>query len=135
MVKFVRHRIQVVFNRANDMEDNEKKGNPVDRIATSAWEYLAMKIDELKLRGVEGLSLFFGRFIVYSVIFLFFVVFLQFLAFAAAYRLGEITGSVPLGFTIMAAVMLVLVLVFYFMRRRLFVNSLVKFFIDLFFKE
>ena len=58
---------------------------------------------------------------------------LQLLGLAAGYAIGEATGSNALGFTIMGILFLIVVLVLYLRRKKLFVNQLVRLFIKLFF--
>ena len=45
------------------MEENGKSKNAADEMISSVKEYVALKIDELKLKGVEGLSLLCSKMI------------------------------------------------------------------------
>ncbi len=115
------------------MEDNPKKRTSFDDITDSAKEYVNLKIDEYKLRSVEGLSTLFNLIFFIIVATIVAGVALQLLGFAAGYAIGEATGSNALGFTIMGVIFLLVVLVLYLCRKRLFVNQLVRLFIKLFF--
>lgn len=115
------------------MEDNPKKRTPFEDIADSAKEYANLKIDEYKLRSVEGLSTLFNLVLFIIVATIVAGVALQLLGLAAGYAIGEATGSNALGFTIMGILFLIVVLVLYLRRKKLFVNQLVRLFIKLFF--
>ncbi len=115
------------------MEENPKKRTPFEEITNSAKEYANLKIDEYKLRSVEGLSTLFNLVLFIIVATIVAGVALQSLGFAAGYAIGEITGSNALGFAIMGVLFLIVVLVLYLCRKKLFVNQLVRLFIKLFF--
>ena len=117
------------------MDDNSKTGNPVEGLAGSVLEYISMRFDQAKLKGVEGLSVFFSRFAAVSLVLLLVTVTAQFIGLAIGYRLGEMLGSTALGFAITGAFFLLLAIILYLLRKRLFVNSFVMFFVKLFFEE
>ena len=94
-----------------------------------------LKVDEYKLRGVEGLSTLFNTILFITVAAVVAAVALQMLGLAAGYAIGEALGSTALGFTIMGIIFLLAVLVLYILRKRLFVNQLIRIFIKLFFDD
>ncbi len=117
------------------MAEEQKTKNPFNDITVSAKEYLDLKIDEYKLRGVEGLSTLFNTVLVVTVTAIVAGVALQMLGLAAGYALGELIGSTALGFCIMGVLFLLVVLMLYLMRKKLFINQLIKIFIKLFFDK
>ena len=82
-----------------------------------------------------GLSVFFSRFAAVSLVLLLVTVTAQFIGLAIGYRLGEMLGSTALGFAITGSFFLLLAIIVYLLRKRLFVNSFVMFFVKLFFEE
>lgn len=115
------------------MTDETKEKNPFNDLSVSAKEYLNLKIDEYKLRGVEGLSTLFNTILFVTVAAIVAGVALQMLGLAAGYAIGELTGSTALGFCIMGAIFTIVVIILYAARKKLFINQLIKIFIKLFF--
>ena len=113
--------------------EQEKQKNPFNDLSVSAKEYLNLKIDEYKLRGVEGLSTLFNTILFITVATIVASVALQLLGFAAGYAIGELLGSNALGFCIMGAFFVLVTIVLYLFRKRLFINQFIKIFIKLFF--
>lgn len=109
--------------------------NPVEKLFISLQEYLALRTDEAKLKSVEGLSVFFGRVIVMAIFFVLMAVFLLFAGFALSYLAGRLLNSDALGFAVVGGVFLVAAVVVYMLRKKLFVDSMVSFFISVFFKD
>lgn len=109
--------------------------NPLSQAGTQVREYLQMRWDEAKLRGVEGLSIFFGRFITLAIVLMMILLALLFGGFAMAYLLGEWVGSNALGFAILGSAFLLLALIFFALRKKFLVDALVRFFVRLFFED
>ena len=114
------------------MEQSEQK-NPFEDLSVSAKEYLNLKIDEYKLRGVEGLSTLFNTILFITVATIVAGVALQLLGLAAGYAIGELIGSTALGFCIIGGLFVIAVIILYAFRKKLFINQLIKIFIKLFF--
>ncbi len=117
------------------MNEDTRQSSPFEEITDSAKEYVNLKMDEYKLRGVEGLSTLFSTVLFIIIAAIVAGVALQMLGLAAGYAIGEATGSTALGFTVMGAIFIVVVLVLYLLRKRLFVNQLIRIFIKLFFDD
>ena len=75
------------------MSDKPEHQNPFNNLSVSAKEYLNLKIDEYKLRGVEGLSTLFNTILFVTVTAIVAGVALQLLGLAAGYAIGEMIGS------------------------------------------
>ncbi len=117
------------------MENNKQDTHPVEDLGVSIREYLGMKWDAVKLDSVEGLSVFVSRFVILSLSFLALTVAFLFLGFALSYRIGSALDSDALGFTIVGGTFLIGSVLLYFLRKKLLVDTMVRFFVKLFFKE
>ena len=93
------------------MNEDTRQSSPFEEITDSAKEYVNLKMDEYKLRGVEGLSTLFSTILFIIIAAIVAGVALQMLGLAAGYAIGEATGSTALGFTVMGAIFIVVVLV------------------------
>lgn len=117
------------------MEENIRQNNPFEEITDSAKEYVNLKMDEYKLRGVEGLSTLFNTVLFIIIAAIIAGVALQMLGLAAGYAIGEVTGSTALGFTVMGVLFIITVSILCLFRKRLFINQLIRIFIKLFFDD
>lgn len=117
------------------MEENIRQNNPFEEITDSAKEYVNLKMDEYKLRGVEGLSTLFNTVLFIIIAAIIAGVALQMLGLAAGYAIGEVTGSTALGFTVMGVLFIIAVSILCLFRKRLFINQLIRIFIKLFFDD
>lgn len=117
------------------MEENAQNRTAADEMISSVKEYVALKIDELKLKGVEGLSLLCSKIIYIFLAALIIVIALLLLGLSLAFFLGEQFGSDILGFFTVGMLFVIIFAILYLFRNRLFINRLVKFFIQLLFNE
>lgn len=117
------------------MEENGKGGSATGEMLSSVKEYISLKIDETKLKGVEGMALFCSRllyiFLAALTILIAFILF----ALALGFLLGEYLGSDSLGFTAVGILFIILFGILYLFRKRLFLNGLVRFFIKILFDD
>ena len=114
------------------MEENAQDRTAADEMISSVKEYVALKIDELKLKGVEGLSLLCIYIFLAALII---VIALLLLGLSLAFFLGEQFGSDILGFLAVGMLFVIIFAILYLFRDRLFINRLVRFFIQLLFNE
>lgn len=117
------------------MEENAQNKKATDEMISSVKEYVALKIDELKLKGVEGLSLLCSKIIYIFLAALIIVIALLLLGLSLAFFLGEHFGSDILGFFTVGMFFVIIFAILYLFRNRLFINRLVRFFIQLLFNE
>ncbi len=109
--------------------------NSLEELGKSATEYADLKIDDLKLRTAKGLSVTLNR-IILAVLFLSIAgIVLTSAAFGGILLIGKLIGSYAGGAFIVSAFFLLVLIVLYILRDRLFLNSLVKMFIRLFFED
>lgn len=98
-------------------------------------EYINLKVDEYKLRGVEGLATLTGKAIFFLLSTMIGGVVLQLAGLALALLVSQLVGNMALGFAIVALLFAVVLAMLFVARKRLFVNRLVRMYIGLFFKE
>jgi len=106
---------------------------PVEDLSGEAKEYIDLRLDELKLRTVRGLSItltkLVGLFLMLGVL----TALLLVLSFACVLLLGELMGSYAGAAFIVAGVLLVGFVLLVVFRDRLFKNTFVPLFVKLFF--
>jgi len=119
---------------ATTKEETGPVGN-LENLAGSAKEYLDMRLDAIKLKMVESLSVLFSR-ILYATLLIIFLVFaLAFMASSFSWWLGDLLGSKAAGALITGGVSLLIALILYIRRGKLFINSLVAMFSKMFFEQ
>jgi Zn-dependent protease with chaperone function len=107
----------------------------VEKLTEAASEYVDMKIDDVKLRSVKGLSFALNHLLSTSLLLILGSVFLLALAFGIVLWVGSAIGSYAGGAFIVAGFFLVLCLIVFLLRKKLFVNSFVKLFSHVFFDD
>lgn len=113
--------------------DNSKK--PLEELLGSLKEYADIKIDDIKLRTVKGLSLTLNH-IVTIVLILFAVAVVLFAAGVGLIILiGSAIGSYAGGAFIVAGIFAILAAILYMLRGKLFLNNFVRMFISIFFDK
>ena len=108
---------------------------PLEDIGNSVKDYADNRLDQLKLKTTKRLSASLAVLFAWVVIVLVILVAFSFLAMALGVWLGEILGSQAYGMLIIAGIFLFIALVFFLLRKRIFVNGLVRAFISLFFEK
>lgn len=107
---------------------------PAEDFGKSAREYIDLRIDELKLKTAKGLSVTLHRLLL-TVLFLSLGgLVLTTAAFGCILLIGKLMDNYALGAFIVAAFFLVLLIVLVLLRKKLFINGMVKMFIGLFFE-
>ena len=108
---------------------------PVEDLGQKTTEYIDLRVDELKLKTAKGLSLTLSK-LLYMLLVLFVVSIIMIsIAVGGVMWIGEIVGSYAGGAAIVAAFFLLVLGVLVLLRKRLFRNTFVPLFIDLFFEE
>ena len=108
-------------------KNKEKTG-----LVTELRNYADLRFDELKLRATKGLSTAFSQILVYLLIIAMMIMVLGLLAFALLQWLNSLLGA-PWGTLCVCAVFVVLLVILYLSRGRLFRDKFVKLFIDVFY--
>lgn len=106
-----------------------------EEFAQSASEYIDLKIDDLKLRTAKGLSLTLNR-ILLAILFLSLgSIVLTATAFGGVLLIGDLIESYAAGAFIVAGFFLLLTVILFAIRKKLFLNGFVQMFIRLFFED
>lgn len=108
---------------------------PLEDIGNSLKEYADNRLDQVKLKTTKHLSASLALLFAWVVIVMVVLVAFSFLALALGLWLGEIIGSQACGMLIISGIFLVIALVFFLLRKRIFVNGLVRAFINMFFEK
>ena len=107
----------------------------VEEFKDSAKEYVNLKIDEYKLRGVESLSTLLNKLIFIITATILAGIVIQLFALALGWWIGSMVGSVAVGMLIDAGIFALVFLLLYLRRDTLFINPMVKLFINVFFSN
>lgn len=112
---------------------SEINNNRLGEIQETAKEYINLRLDEYKLKGVENFSLLSNRILVILVATMLGAVMLQLLGFAFAFLIGELIGSTALGFAIMSVIFGCILAIIYAKRETLFTNRMIRMYMKMFF--
>lgn len=100
-----------------------------------AFKYLDAKLDELKIRATGGLSTAFGLMLTMMIIVILLVVVLIALSLGVALLVGKLVGNYTLGAFIVCGFFLILAVVVFLLRNKLFRNMFTKTFAGIFFND
>lgn len=107
--------------------DKSKFSKPLDEnLATSIRKYINMQIDRAALNGAERISWVSNKAIVTLIMIIAGGLFILMLSFALGYYLGEVFGSIALGFLCSAGSIALLTLIIFLFRKKLFANQMAK---------
>ena len=108
---------------------------PAEDLGKSIVEYTDLKIDDLKLRTAKGLSVTLNK-VILTILFLSTgSLVMMAAAFGGLLLIGDLIGSYAAGAFIVAGFFLLVLLVVYLLRDKMFLGGLVRMFIRLFFEE
>ncbi len=107
----------------------------IAELADSLKKYLEIRLDLFKLDVIEKSSRVISLLISVALILLVFSLFFLFASWALALWLGTLLGSQILGFLSVAGFFLLLTIVFYLLRKRLFLSSVIKHLSQIIFKN
>lgn len=107
--------------------------NYVEDLASEARNYVDAKVDEVKLRATNGLSLALGKLLSLLLIIAVLIIVLGLLAYALLQWLNVAIGA-PWGTFIICGVFAILLVVLYFRKDRMFRDTFVKLFINIFYE-
>lgn len=109
--------------------------NLLEDLYASLKEYLNMRIDEAKLSLSESLAVLFGKIILFVLLAIIGAIAFGFLASAFSDWMGTLLGSKALGALITGGAFLLLMLIVYLFRNKLFTDGMVRMFINMLFKN
>jgi hypothetical protein len=98
-------------------------------------DYLQLRWASLRLTVVDKLSNTAAKALGVAVAMVFIFSALAFLALGLALWVGEMLGRPSLGFVIVGGAFLIIGIIVWFVGRRMFLNSMVRHFVDMFFTD
>lgn len=114
------------------MFSSSKNIESMQKLFLEFKRYIELQKEFIKLDTAEKLTVILSATITVTILLIFGVLVLFFLTFAIAYCLGNVTGSMPLGFGIIAVFNLLLCLIFYYNRKKLVYQPMAKLMVKLF---
>lgn len=111
----------------------EEKKEKLDSLGQSVKEYVNLRVDEYKYKGVENFSIISNKTLVVLVAVMLGAVILQLAGFAIAFMIGEFIGSTAAGFGITALLFVIGLLVIYMKRDTLFLSKMMRLYSRMFF--
>lgn len=106
-----------------------------EELAAGTAEYVNLKIDDLKLRAAKGLSVTLNKLLLSLMFLTLGGIVLTAAAFGCVLLIGKLLGDYAAGAFIVAAFFLLVMLVLFLLRKKLFLNGLVRMFVGLFFDD
>jgi len=107
--------------------------HPAEQLFQDVKDYVGMQEDRLKLETTKVASTGIARLLAMIVILQVFFIFLLLAVFALILVLGEIINNYAIAACIFAGLFLVLLILLWSRRKKLFVNSFIQMFIGLFY--
>lgn len=98
-------------------------------------EYMDLRLDDIKLKAVDGLSVGVSRVLSLMVVLMLGAIVLAAFAFGTVLLLGDLIGSWAAAAFIIGGIFLVALVVVLLIWKNLFVNIFVKLFIDIFYEK
>ncbi|MBP5229747.1 MAG: hypothetical protein J6Z32_06350 [Bacteroidales bacterium] len=108
------------------MENKKTTPSPEESIGSSVRQYVNMQIDRFALKGAEKMSWFTNKVIVTLIFIVSAMVLFLLLCFALSYFFGELLGSTALGFLCTAGIVLIVILIVFLLRKKLFANQMAR---------
>ena len=108
---------------------------PMEDLGKNTREYVDLRVDDLKLRTVKGLSLSLNHLLSMILVLFSGSIVLLAVAFGVILLLGQMIGSYAGGAFIVAVIFGIVTFCLWKVRGKLFLDSFVKLFIKLFFDE
>ncbi len=111
----------------------EDIAKPAEDLAGEVREYVEMKSADAKLKAAEGLSVGLGRLCAVLVILMVLSLVLTTLSFGGILLIGKLLDNYAAGAFVVSGVFLIVLILLLIFRKKLFVNSFVKLFVQIFF--
>lgn len=117
------------FWRKNDMAEGQ------ERMVSDIRNYLDLRLNELKLKTIDGLSIGVSRVLSMMLVVMLGAIALAAFAFGAVLLLGDLIGSWAGAAFIVGGIFLIVLSLLLIYWKRLFVNIFVKLFIGIFYEK
>ena len=109
------------------MFSNSKNIESIGKLLLEFKKYLELQKEFVKLDATEKMTVILSAILVVTVLLLLGSIVLLFLTFALAYYLGDVLGSLSLGFGLISAFILLLTVIFYLNRNRMVIQPMARF--------
>ena len=109
------------------MFSNSKNIESIGKLLLEFKKYLELQKEFVKLDATEKMTVILSVILIVTVLLLLGSIVLLFLTFALAYYLGDVLGSLSLGFGLISAFILLLTVIFYLNRNRMVIQPMARF--------
>ena len=109
------------------MFSNSKNIESIGKLLLEFKKYLDLQKEFVKLDATEKMTVILSAILIVTVLLLLGSIVLLFLTFALAYYLGDVLGSLSLGFGLISAFILLLTVIFYLNRNRMVIQPMARF--------
>ena len=109
------------------MFSNSKNIESIGKLLLEFKKYLELQKEFVKLDATEKMTVILSAILIVTVLLLLGSIVLLFLTFALAYYLGDVLGSLSLGFGLISAFILLLTVIFYLNRKRMVIQPMARF--------
>ena len=109
------------------MLSNSKNIESIGKLLLEFKKYLELQKEFVKLDATEKMTVILSAILIVTVLLLLGSIVLLFLTFALAYYLGDVLGSLSLGFGLISAFILLLTVIFYLNRNRMVIQPMARF--------
>lgn len=109
------------------MFSNSKNIESIGKLLLEFKKYLELQKEFVKLDATEKMTVILSAILIVTVLLLLGSIVLLFLTFALAYYLGDVLGSLSLGFGLISAFILLLTVIFYLNRNRMVIQPVARF--------
>ena len=109
------------------MFSNSKNIESIGKLLLEFNKYLELQKEFVKLDATEKMTVILSAILIVTVLLLLGSIVLLFLTFALAYYLGDVLGSLSLGFGLISAFILLLTVIFYLNRNRMVIQPMARF--------
>lgn len=109
------------------MFSNSKNIESIGKLLLEFKKYLELQKEFVKLDATEKTTVILSVILIVTVLLLLGSIVLLFLTFALAYYLGDVLGSLSLGFGLISAFILLLTVIFYLNRNRMVIQPMARF--------
>ena len=109
------------------MFSNSKNIESIGKLLLEFKKYLELQKEFVKLDATEKMTVILSAILIVPVLLLLGSIVLLFLTFALAYYLGDVLGSLSLGFGLISAFILLLTVIFYLNRNRMVIQPMARF--------
>ena len=109
------------------MFSNSKNIESIGKLLLEFKKYLELQKEFVKLDATEKMTVILSAILIVTVLLLLGSIVLLFLTFALPYYLGDVLGSLSLGFGLISAFILLLTVIFYLNRNRMVIQPMARF--------